>query len=83
MNLIKLPGPRWINLERVNQAFFFPDTETCRIEWATGDAPACLKGSDAIAFVTALDRVCYVDASDLLAMEQDGELWVGTEYDID
>lgn len=83
MNLIKLPGPRFINLDRVNQVYFFADSETCRIEWATGDAAACLRGSDAIAFVTALDRVCYVDASDLLAQEQEAELWIGTEYDID
>jgi hypothetical protein len=83
MNLIKLPGPRWINLERVNQINFGVEINWCKVYWASGDEPLDLWGSEAIALITALERLDHVDASDLLAMEQDGELWVGTEYDID
>jgi hypothetical protein len=81
MNLIKLPGPRFINLDRINQIYFFPDSETCRIEWATGDAPSCLKGSEAIAFLNGLEGVKYVDVSMLLTAENEPCLGGEDKYD--
>jgi hypothetical protein len=83
MTIIKIPGPRWINLERVNQIKFGVEITWCRVYWASGDEPLELDRHEAIALITALESLDYVDASDLLATEQDGELWVGNEYDID
>jgi hypothetical protein len=83
MTIIKLPGPLFIVLENVNMIQCFPENEHCCLTWTSGDAPLALHGADAIAFITALESLDYVDATDLLVTEQEAALWVGTKYDID
>jgi hypothetical protein len=82
MNLIKLSGDRIINLDRINQVQFFADTEVCQIEWATGDAPLCLHGGSAIAFIAALEDLCLVDVGRYEFIERDDDFFVGNEYDL-
>jgi hypothetical protein len=71
MTIIKIPGPRFIILESVNQVEYFPDINACCITWSSGDAPLALQGESAIAFITALERLDYVDATNLLTEQED------------
>jgi hypothetical protein len=71
MTMIKIPGPRFIILENVNQVEYFPDINACCITWSSGDAPLALQGESAIAFITALERLDYVDATNLLTEQED------------
>jgi hypothetical protein len=71
MTIIKIPGPRFIILENVNQVEVYPDIIACCITWASGDAPLALNGADAIAFITALERLDCIDASNLLTEQED------------
>jgi hypothetical protein len=66
MTLIKIPGPRFIMLENINQVEYFPDINACCITWSSGDAPLALQGESAIAFITALERLECIDATNLL-----------------
>jgi hypothetical protein len=55
--LIKLSGPRIINLNRVNQIDWTADLRLATITWATGDEPLQLKGEQAIALMDAIEHL--------------------------
>jgi hypothetical protein len=80
MNLIKLPGPRFINLSLVNRVEFGFDITSATVYWATGDAPLELNGPDALALVIALERLDYLDASMELTAENEPCLGGVGEY---
>lgn len=61
--LVKLPGPRIINLSRVNEIEFEPDPAIAKITWASGDAPLILLGNQAIALMDAIDSLAPLDVS--------------------
>jgi hypothetical protein len=69
MNLIKLPGPRFIILENVNMVDFSIGSETCCINWATGDAPLKLEGAEAVGFITALEQLTQIDFGHFALLE--------------
>lgn len=55
--LIRLPGNRIINLQRVNQITYSSDLSEVTVFWATGDCELYLVGKDAIALIHAIDTL--------------------------
>jgi hypothetical protein len=83
MELIRLYGDRFLNLDRVNLIECSAVDEVCCITWATGDAPLYLKGSVAVLFIEMLHGLTVDDIGAFPVLREAEALSVGNEHDID